>query len=561
MRKLLYISIILAAIWGLGSCSGNNHSNMLTLADSLLESRPDSALKLLDSVGKNVDLSEAELMRLVWNKALAHRSLRLSMTEDTLLPRAAEYYRQCGDSAKLFDGYLLEGKYWRWSGQDSCAQAILDSGLQQAFALKDTLNIIALYREKAEILHRANKHAETIDLSKKILQYSDKLSDRDHARMLYALALNLALNNDMSCFDTFEQSVDVAMAAGDTAAACEYMRNYADCLAANGRQVKSNELLRRIPQLRPMYNDYSVLKISMAGNFIQLRQLDSARYYWNIAWAIEQKWEAAGYKDFAHRAALAQMKSILDYMGDTPLAPMDICRFGDSIMNQMGDQQKTIVEQLDTKNKLQRQNYELIINRQRQGIVLMIVLILVVGVVAALYLYIRNRQKRLAEAEESIDTLTRLLNDAQKVSDDSLQEGSVQEDSDALFKKMLLQQLGIIRLVASSPTSQNQALLKLISGISNNEIPVEGLLVWVDLYPIIDRLYNGFYTRLTEKFGEVLSDKEIQICCLLCANFSTKEIGVVTQQTSATIYVRKTSIRKKIGADEKQDIVDCINTI
>ena len=136
-----------------------------------------------------------------------------------------------------------------------------------------------------------------------------------------------------------------------------------------------------------------------------------------------------------------------------------------------------------------------------------------------------------------------------------------EENSGAFFKKLLLQQLGIIRLVANTPTSQNQALLKLISGIGNKEIPVEGLLAWADLYPVIDKLYDGFYSRMMEKFGQVLSDKEVQICCLLCAGFSTKEIGVVTQQTSATIYVRKTSIRKKINAGEKQDIVECIRGI
>ena len=147
------------------------------------------------------------------------------------------------------------------------------------------------------------------------------------------------------------------------------------------------------------------------------------------------------------------------------------------------------------------------------------------------------------------------LEDAQKVSDNQ------EENSGAFFKKLLLQQLGIIRLVANTPTSQNQALLKLISGIGNKEIPVEGLLAWADLYPVIDKLYDGFYSRMMEKFGQVLSDKEVQICCLLCAGFSTKEIGVVTQQTSATIYVRKTSIRKKINAGEKQDIVECIRGI
>ena len=71
-----------------------------------------------------------------------------------------------------------------------------------------------------------------------------------------------------------------------------------------------------------------------------------------------------------------------------------------------------------------------------------LVAVLLVGVLLSLSFYIRNRRKRLAEAEERIDTLTRLLEDAQKASDNQ------EENSDAFFKKLLLQQLGIIRLVA-----------------------------------------------------------------------------------------------------------------
>lgn len=135
-----------------------------------------------------------------------------------------------------------------------------------------------------------------------------------------------------------------------------------------------------------------------------------------------------------------------------------------------------------------------------------------------------------------------------------------QEDAD-YFRKVLLQQLGIIRLVAGTPTNQNQALLKRISAIGGGEIPTNDLLIWADLYPLIDRLYNHFHARLMTRYGDRLTDKEVQICCLLCADFSTKEIGVVTQQTSATIYVRKTSIRKKIGAAEGEDIVAHVNAV
>ena len=49
--------------------------------------------------------------------------------------------------------------------------------------------------------------------------------------------------------------------------------------------------------------------------------------------------------------------------------------------------------------------------------------------------------------------------------------------------------------------------------------------------------------------------KEEQIIVLMVAGFSTKEISVITGQTTSTIYVRKTSIRKKLGVPEKEDIV------
>ena len=83
--------------------------------------------------------------------------------------------------------------------------------------------------------------------------------------------------------------------------------------------------------------------------------------------------------------------------------------------------------------------------------------------------------------------------------------------------------------------------------------------MWADLYPVIDTIYNGFYSRMETLYGYLLSEKEKQVCCLLCADFATKEIGVVTQQSVASVYVRKTAIRKKLGMDEKGDIVEYIN--
>ena len=59
---------------------------------------------------------------------------------------------------------------------------------------------------------------------------------------------------------------------------------------------------------------------------------------------------------------------------------------------------------------------------------------------------------------------------------------------------------------------------------------------------MIDLVYVGFSTQLNNRYSGILNEKEIQLCCLLKANFSTKEINMLTRQSLQTIYQRKTQI-------------------
>ena len=95
--------------------------------------------------------------------------------------------------------------------------------------------------------------------------------------------------------------------------------------------------------------------------------------------------------------------------------------------------------------------------------------------------------------------------------------------------------------------------------ITQEDIPTDDLLVWEDLYKVIDSIYDNFYTHVLTRFGNVLNERELQLCCLLKANFSTKEISVVTQQSVRTVYQRKTTIRQKLNMDEKEDIADFLS--
>ena len=129
------------------------------------------------------------------------------------------------------------------------------------------------------------------------------------------------------------------------------------------------------------------------------------------------------------------------------------------------------------------------------------------------------------------------------------------DNKQALLKKTLLQQIGIIRTFAESPTAQNQEALRKISNVGNSDSISDTLVNWQELYPVIDELYDSFHTKLFNDYHGVFSEREIQILCLLRADFSTKEIGVLIQQTSNSVYVSKTSIRKKLNLPAKDDFI------
>lgn len=171
MRNILYICIMLLGIMcfvGCNDCHGNK--KLLAQTDSLLQSRPDSALKLLNSIEKDVGFSEAEWMQFVWNCAQARYRMGMSLAEDSLLPEAIHYYRERKDSSRMLDGYLLEASYYKWMKQEERMDEAIENGLDYAIARKDTFWLLLFYRGKAEIAYLRNDHSQAIELMEKILR-------------------------------------------------------------------------------------------------------------------------------------------------------------------------------------------------------------------------------------------------------------------------------------------------------------------------------------------------------------------------------------------------------
>ncbi|WP_304477217.1 helix-turn-helix transcriptional regulator, partial [uncultured Muribaculum sp.] len=200
---------------------------------------------------------------------------------------------------------------------------------------------------------------------------------------------------------------------------------------------------------------------------------------------------------------------------------------------------------------LHQQNWALALKAEiehKTVIILIISLVTLLVLAGALWIIIIRRQRE-RENEERIEALQKMVDEYRSAP--ATRESEI-ADSSAL-RSAMLKQLGIIKMVAKTPTEQNREMLRKISSIDGK---IDGELVdWGNVFGMIDNLYSGFYGKLHSKYGDILSPKEEQIIVLMVAGFSTKEISVITGQTTSTVYVRKSSIRKKLGVPEKEDIV------
>ena len=543
MKRLPFFGVLFALLC-LISCRQTSDARLLHLAEEQVEVDVDSIYALLSQIENPSQLSGEERLLYGWLNTYRHYKWGNSMMEDSLILPAADYYASRNDTSKTLLSYQLKAWYWYWQKKYGQCMAAIDSGIALARSLRDTGSVVNMLGDKASWhVYVWKDYAKAIE----VLRTSLTLDERMENCFSMGIAMGLDKNDSASYY--MERSIELAVQSGDTNRIVRYLRNYAQLQAyffydPSGaintirrmeRYVADSEHLRM--------GDLVKVEVFLKGGLI-----DSAEYYLN-----RERERAVGNRRLTEENIAALYRALIDYTRHRTFDVLDVARYNDSVANALSAVQSTVWRKDESKEMLSQANLILTVERKQAQLNLLLALLFLVLMGGGVLLYVRNRRNRLIEAEERVETLTRLLEDATK--------SRSNEEDGQFFRKILLQQLGMIRLVAKQPTSQNQELLRRISGITSRELPVESLLVWDDLYLLINRIYDNFHSKMENRFGDVLTDKEKQLCCLLCADFSTKEISVVTQQSIPTIYQRKTNIRKKLGMGEKEDIVAFINGI
>lgn len=530
----------MAGIIGLAACTdGARHTKALSVAESLACVNPDSASALLDGIDVS-DLREDSLKALYhFARASVHKAQESPMVADSLVRFAFEYYKD-RDLGRYLESGDLYALHLFWAGEGARSLELLDS-LIALEGVPDSMMVVLL-RSRIGVGGAEFDCARNIGNIRR-LQALDKDS-ANQKEYEYQLCENYQFaGQGDSALRIIDRLIDYAYANHLGREQFKYTYEKIGILEELGRYDESNALTDYVIRNASDASAMPYLHFWKALNYFNLGMIDRASAQLAVADSCaegRQDVEHSYYESFA-----GPLREFLSYRHDGRVKLSQLATLNNSRRDRFDRLESARWE--TEQHALRQENKALALKAQNErttAILIIGLLIAAVIVMAALW-NIQRRRRRLVEAEERAEALQKMV--------DELGASGTPSGARESLRRAMLQQLGIIKMVAETPTEQNRDMLRKISSIGSD---TGGALVdWKNVYEIIDNLYSGFHRRLHERYGDVLTEKEEQIIVLMTAGFSTKEISVITSQTTATIYVRKSSIRKKLGVPGKEDIL------
>ncbi|MCM1094238.1 MAG: hypothetical protein NC421_09805 [Lachnospiraceae bacterium] len=519
---------------------GDSLSEKLTTARQIATERPDSAYVILREIDFNAIDIDSLKAKYILTRALTNLRIGRSLITDTLLNDAADYYISIGDTANwTLASQMLSGYDFMRGDTEAAHRRLADMipRIKSQELLWDT------YIHLLEVAINSKRYSDAYDYADWLLTHTN-IPDQ-------ILRFTTAKGAAQYMQGNFDEAINICDSIISTGiidrvgrkAAMDFYEEYAEMLDGAGHSSKAIEILdHAYDNTQPLNNVNKVIRrVSLAqfyantGNTAKAKELldsiniDGTQSIVEIYATIGMLKAAIEFKESGHFPSELMHQITKNMHLNFQLSQID-----------RQTAMESVIELSEDKTDLQLQ-------KQRLWLLIFGILLVVIIGGTAIYIILNRRKQRLIDAEERIETLDRMLKEVKHPD---------KTDKETILKRMVLQQMGIIKRFASTPTAQNEEALRKIAdtGLTNNSS--NGQLVdWDTLYTLVDELFDGFHDKLIKRYPDFFTDKEIQLICLLQADFSTKEIAFLTGQSSASVYVRKSTIRKKLGTAENGDFM------
>lgn len=543
MRKIIYLLSVIVVLASCSKPTSGPDKEEISLAEQLMGSTTDSALAILEAIDPSDLKTDSLKAKFHYLKAFGHMKRNRSMIADSLISFAHNYYRG-KDILKDMRSGLALAWYKFWVGDTPGSITMLDS-LTKLPNVPDSL-MTEVLRIRVLLGTSEYQGRQIIPLAKRLHILENDTLRKMEAKYMLLAGYEYAEEIDSALY-LVNELIDYARCRHWGDKQFLFMVEKAQLLTEAGRDEESDRLVSEIfHKAGPDNGAADILHFQYAINALNGGNVNRAAHHLAIADSIAVR--LRGDDNAYFRSYSNLLHAMIDFKHTGRIKLMHINGLNNRQSERFNRMKASQWE--SERGALHQQNRALALKAESEH---KTVLILIISLAALLILggsvwIIIMRRQRERDNEERIEALQKMVDEYKSAPAQTTEQG----DSPAV-RAIMLKHLGIIRMVAETPTEQNREMLRKISAIDGE---TNGELVdWEKVFGMIDSLYSGFYSKLHRKYGDLLSSKEQQIIVLMVAGFSTKEISVITGQTTATIYVRKSSIRKKLGVPEKEDIV------
>ena len=287
MKKLLpaFLFFISFTIL-LGACRRGSHavSSILLLADSLMQSHPDSSLQLLEAIPAPQKMGKTDRAWYALLLTQAKYKNYVSLENDSLIQVAVDYFEKNSDREQLAKSYFYSGCVHREQEDISTAINLYLKSLRTMPQGGDSVFLSMVYGHLGDCYGEQYLNSAAIDAHKNAYA----LCGTAHIdRALYALLKigdNYLIKDDSdSAFIYYQQAKLLADSLQTSAFKPLVYKNIAALYNERGEYEEANsyisEAMRDIEVEESLYSIY-FLKGDIMNH---LNKKDSALYYWNLA--------------------------------------------------------------------------------------------------------------------------------------------------------------------------------------------------------------------------------------------------------------------------------------
>ena len=533
--KHLLLPILLIFLLALPFTGCQKHypvADKLSQAEIYMNEEPEAALRVLESIGQP-DLHTKEhhaRYALLYSQALDKNYI--DKTNDSLINIAVDYYRQTDEVRSKFLSYYYKGRIHRNAGENPEAMLAFMEAEQLVDALGDDYYAGMLYQYIASIYRsymdypKAMEYAEqSIDcytragknrhrlwaLMEKSSLFRTMNEDAESIRLMEALLPEVEATNDLELFSgCLSELILGCMDENRLADARKYYDRYVQKI---NPMTKTTALLSRIAQLYAYEGSFSEAQRFMEAAWDKANgRADSIILYVTSSLIHRKKGN--------DRQAYADLKDGVNLQNKNVRKTL---------------QQPILTTQMDfLRQELAFQHY-----KQRTEKVIWMLGIGLVVTLAGIAIYgirkrMRQRVLRIQEEKARLEEDLEVLQTTQEKTE-ALKNGLFESKMKELDKLVLVSLKEF-----KNEESRNRAILKLVQDtkdqIHGNKKNMANLEKWVNEYK--DNVMQHLRSEI------VLPDESYyELACYLLANFSVNTIALLMDETTNTIYKRRSRIR------------------